>query len=412
MDTFSCSEASGGCFELYNPKSMMIKRDVLEIHRMCVIFSHICCRFLDSFQWFSGDPTFMEMKTAFWESPEPFDPLGADILCPRDGKPGCALVDWIDRDERREQSHFMSWTWQYRLMQVRSALEMYQSNSSAVPADVFLDRKLKRFQKCSFEIVFTPPFSWNQLDFFLIWVDATPRFFFMCFFVNNQHRILLEKCTTGSADLESIFECNLKRIGRVVAVLDTWNQPLYLGRVWTMYEQFVASTLQIPVCFVMPEDSTVSRWKVFNILSFVRFPTLEQTWTIGCRIDIYWHLVITIQNVEGLQCKGDGGCNISQLGTVLFCTLCFSTWLHCFDMYFVCIFGPGAVESRNFSWRCRHQPCDMGSQSYWFWKSCGMEKRRRGLREGFDSKKCSFPASSERVFDQFQALFACGWIWN
>ena len=101
----------------------------------------------------------MEMKTAFWESPEPFDPLGADILCPRDGKPGCALVDWIDRDERREQSHFMSWTWQYRLMQVKSALEMYQSNSSAVPADVFLDRKFKRFQKCSFEIVFTPPFS-------------------------------------------------------------------------------------------------------------------------------------------------------------------------------------------------------------------------------------------------------------
>jgi len=44
-----------------------------------------------------------------------------------------------------------------------------------------------------------------------------------------------------------------------VAVLDTWNQPLYLGRVWTMYEQFVASTLQIPVCFVMPEDSAVSR---------------------------------------------------------------------------------------------------------------------------------------------------------
>jgi len=163
-----------------------------------------------------SDPTFMEMKTAFWESPD-LDPLGADILCPRDGKPGCALVDWIHRDERREQSHFMSWTWQYRLMQVRSALEMYQANSLALPADVF---------------------------------------FFMCFFVNNQHRILLEKCTTGSADLENIFECNLKRIGRVVAVLDTWNQPLYLGRVWTMYEQLVASTLQIPVCFVMPEDAT------------------------------------------------------------------------------------------------------------------------------------------------------------
>jgi len=163
-----------------------------------------------------GDPTFMEMKTVFWESA---DPLGADILCPRDGKPGCALVDWIDRDERREQTHFMSWTWQYRLMQVRSALEMYQASSSpaVVPADVF---------------------------------------FFMCFFVNNQHRILLEKSITGSADLENVFERNLKRLGRMVAVLDTWNQPVYLGRVWTVYEQYVASTLHIPVCFVMPEDAT------------------------------------------------------------------------------------------------------------------------------------------------------------
>ena len=115
--------------------------------------------FLMLFQWFSGDPTFMEMKTAFWESPD-LDPLGADILCPRDGKPGCALVDWIHRDERREQNHFMSWTWQYRLMQVRSALEMYQANSSAVPADVFLDSSLEVF----FRACFYSPLSFNQID--------------------------------------------------------------------------------------------------------------------------------------------------------------------------------------------------------------------------------------------------------
>ena len=161
--------------------------------------------------------------------------------------------------------------------------------SSGVIRDALRESRLLIFGLCSIRLRRHGPFiSCNVLlprcfalsgthlgsIFFLIWVDATPaRFFFMCFFVNNQHRILLEKCTTGSADLENIFECNLKRIGRVVAVLDTWNQPLYLGRVWTMYEQFVASTLHIPMCFVMPEDSTVSRWKVFNILCFPRFPT-------------------------------------------------------------------------------------------------------------------------------------------
>ena len=53
-----------------------------------------------------------DMKTAFWLSE---DPIGRDMICPRDGRAGCALVDWIPRCERREQTHFMSWTWKYSL---------------------------------------------------------------------------------------------------------------------------------------------------------------------------------------------------------------------------------------------------------------------------------------------------------
>eukprot|EP00438_Fugacium_kawagutii_P011641 Skav222055 [mRNA] locus=scaffold1020:555809:557225:- [translate_table: standard] len=70
-------------------------------------------------------------------------------------------------------------------------------------------------------------------------------FFFMCFFVNNQFRIIVEESSTGSDNLEDVFESNLKRIGRMVAILDNWDQPVYLSRVWTVYEQFVASTIQI-----------------------------------------------------------------------------------------------------------------------------------------------------------------------
>eukprot|EP00438_Fugacium_kawagutii_P000780 Skav229114 [mRNA] locus=scaffold92:714788:719266:+ [translate_table: standard] len=155
------------------------------------------------------------MKTAFWLSE---DPIGREIICPRDGRAGCALVDWIPRDERREQTHFMSWTWRYSLQQVQSALRMFQSTASPT-SDVF---------------------------------------FFMCFFVNNQFRIIVEESSTGSENLEDVFESNLKRIGRMVAILDTWDQPVYLSRVWTVYEQFVASTLkiQIQVQFVLPEVAT------------------------------------------------------------------------------------------------------------------------------------------------------------
>eukprot|EP00438_Fugacium_kawagutii_P005405 Skav219481 [mRNA] locus=scaffold2719:183005:183811:+ [translate_table: standard] len=60
------------------------------------------------------------MKTAFWLSE---DPIGREIICPRDGRAGCALVDWIPRDERREQTHFMSWTWRYSLQQLDSREE-------------------------------------------------------------------------------------------------------------------------------------------------------------------------------------------------------------------------------------------------------------------------------------------------
>ena len=49
----------------------------------------------------------------------------------------------------------------------------------------------------------------------------------------------------GSDDLEDVFESNLKRIGKMVAILDTWDAPMYLTRIWTVYEQYVASTIQI-----------------------------------------------------------------------------------------------------------------------------------------------------------------------
>ena len=78
------------------------------------------------------------------------------------------------------------------------------------------------------------------------------------FFVNNQFRIIVDKSAAGSDNLENIFQENLRRIGQVVAVLDTWQEPIYLQRVWTIYEQFVACSMDIPVVFVMPQEATSS----------------------------------------------------------------------------------------------------------------------------------------------------------
>ena len=95
------------------------------------------------------DPSFMDMKTAFWLSD---DPIGADVICPRDKRPGCAMIDWIPRSERRGQNYFLSWTWRYTLWQVQSALLAFQQNLAHHHA-------------------------------------SNGIFLFMCFFVNNQFRI-------------------------------------------------------------------------------------------------------------------------------------------------------------------------------------------------------------------------------
>ncbi|CAE7723385.1 BGLU42 [Symbiodinium pilosum] len=46
---------------------------------------------------------------------------------------------------------------------------------------------------------------------------------------------MLEGSITGSEDLEHVFRENLIRAGQMVAILDSWQQPTYLSRVWTIY---------------------------------------------------------------------------------------------------------------------------------------------------------------------------------
>ena len=162
-----------------------------------------------------SDPTFNEMRDAFWLSD---DPIGQKLVCPRDGREGCALVDCIPRNHRRQQTHFMSWTWRYHLSQITSALDMHRrSMPELVPEGIF---------------------------------------FYMCFFVNNQFRIIVEATSSGTDNLEEVFESNLRRIGRMIAILDTWDEPVYLTRIWTVYEQFVASKIGIEVSFAMPQQAS------------------------------------------------------------------------------------------------------------------------------------------------------------
>ncbi|CAK0801018.1 unnamed protein product [Prorocentrum cordatum] len=156
------------------------------------------------------DPTFYDLKDSLFFGP---NALGRAKPCPRDGLPGCAIIDTLPPQHRGFCTHFLSWTWGYKLSSLRSALEGWLARSTLNPEKVF---------------------------------------FWMCFFVNNQHRILVGQTRRGSDNLEQAFEFNLRRIGKVVAVLDTWEEPLYLTRIWTLFEQFTAINLGIEVEMALP----------------------------------------------------------------------------------------------------------------------------------------------------------------
>ena len=159
------------------------------------------------------NPTFYALKDAFFYGDEPM-PLGKDRICPRDGRYGCALVDTLSPRFRRKSTHYLSWTWKYTVSLVQDSLQCFLHESNATPDSVFL---------------------------------------YMCFFVNNQYRILFEKDGIGSTNLEQVFESTLSRIGRMVAILDDWYCPVYLTRIWTIFEQFTAIKLgNINVTMVLP----------------------------------------------------------------------------------------------------------------------------------------------------------------
>lgn len=54
----------------------------------------------------SANNCFLEV---FWQGQ---DKIGSNLRCPRDGRPGCALVDWLSPEHRQMQTHFMPSDWQ------------------------------------------------------------------------------------------------------------------------------------------------------------------------------------------------------------------------------------------------------------------------------------------------------------
>ena len=144
---------------------------------------------------------------------------GYGLTCPRDGELHCSVVDAFDQEGKGKagrSTHFLSWSWGYPVFTVfKAAIRKWMK-----------DKKL----------------------------DPDKTFIWVCFFCNNQYRIDKE----NADNLQEVFMGRVKSIGKVVAMLDTWENPIYFTRVWCVFEQFVAFLLGIEGDFIMPEDQSES----------------------------------------------------------------------------------------------------------------------------------------------------------
>jgi hypothetical protein len=163
------------------------------------------------------DPSFMDMKEPFFVNEA--TRRNEKRLCPRDLKRGCSFVDSLPANQRKKATHFLSWVWRYSLSVFCGAMRMWLEKNNEDPEKIF---------------------------------------FWVCFFCNNQWRIMIDQANTGSENLETIFESRLSSIGKMVVVMDSWEDPIYVKRIWTIYEQFIAAKLGIKIAFTLPDEPSTT----------------------------------------------------------------------------------------------------------------------------------------------------------
>eukprot|EP00927_Polykrikos_kofoidii_P046515 TRINITY_DN40732_c0_g2_i1.p1 TRINITY_DN40732_c0_g2~~TRINITY_DN40732_c0_g2_i1.p1 ORF type:complete len:853 (+),score=83.82 TRINITY_DN40732_c0_g2_i1:52-2610(+) len=149
------------------------------------------------------DPTFSEMKGPLFCVGD--QRIGEGLLCARDFRPGRAFVDTLAPQFRQKATTFMSWVWGYKMSVVRDCLRRWAARKGLRHDEVFL---------------------------------------YVCFFCNNQWRLLVEGSSSGADNLEEVFEQRLRKIGSMVAIVDSWKDSVYITRIWTIYEQYMASKLE------------------------------------------------------------------------------------------------------------------------------------------------------------------------
>ena len=153
-------------------------------------------------------------------------PVSAGTVCPRDREMGCAYVDTLTRKhDAGKATALLSYAWGYKFAEVIAALETWTTGTGRAP---------KR------------------------------TYFWVCSFCLNQHGIngLPRGDNIDPSDPEAAQRLakgvynRVVGIGRILPMLEPWDNPGYVKRAWCLFELFTAVTKRLKIDIILSAAET------------------------------------------------------------------------------------------------------------------------------------------------------------
>jgi len=175
----------------------------------------------------------------------------ATVTCPRDGRVGSAYVDAVHgEDNVGRATHMLSYTWSYQVREIIDTLAAWCERNE---------------------------------------VQARELRIWMCCFCINQHRVVEAQSLGTIVPFEEFrheFESRVKGIGKVLALMGSWQMTLYTTRVWCVFELYTAMQLQ---------DLNSDSYSLEIVLSPREAELFRQTLIEQNRLDAVWRSLSGIQ---------------------------------------------------------------------------------------------------------------------
>ena len=134
---------------------------------------------------------------------------GKKVICPHDGKIGAAYVDCLEgKDNVGPATLMLSYGWRYSVSDIVDTLLDYCNASN---------------------------------------LDTKNTFVWICCLCVNQHRVVENKNSSEKSSedtfetFQKIFHDRVVSIGHVVALMSPWESPVYLTRIWCIFELYIAN---------------------------------------------------------------------------------------------------------------------------------------------------------------------------